>query len=274
MTAIRTVLAVLLLHAALVQPALARTPCEDTVCVEVQKSEDEVSFYAISQTTGVSISLSVTATNLEPSPPPVITRTLRWGRNKLLTLRPVPGKRWHYDYKYTSQWGVVGAQHDGRVSYRLPYEAGKTFPLGQGPFGRQSHQGKFAYDFRLPLGTPVCAARSGVVVDVVDRFGEGSNDEAYRELSNRIFILHDDGTVGAYYHLLRGGMRVSRNDRVEAGAVIALSGNSGFTTGPHLHLEVFRASSDMKQETLPIRFHTAGGGDGIVLEETKSYRAE
>jgi murein DD-endopeptidase MepM/ murein hydrolase activator NlpD len=263
----------LLLHIVLVPAALARTPCQDVVCIEVEKSEREVSFYAVSRSEGVSILFTVTTVNLQPATPPKVTRLLREGRNKLQTLRPLAGKAWHYNYHYEWDWGAVGARHDDRVTYRLPYEAGRSFRFWQGPHGSLTHQDKSAYDFSLPLGTPVCAARSGLVLDVVDRFEEGGNDPAYRPMANKVLILHEDGTVAAYLHLLRGGMKVSPGDRVEAGDVIALSGNSGFTTGPHLHLEVFRTTEEMKQETLPIRYHTADG-DGVVLEEKKWYRAD
>jgi murein DD-endopeptidase MepM/ murein hydrolase activator NlpD len=125
----------------------------------------------------------------------------------------------------------------------------------------------------MPLRTPVCAARAGTVIEVVDEFGEGGDDMKFAEMANRIFILHDDGTIGAYFHLLRGGMRTKFGDRVETGAVIAASGTSGRSTGPHLHFEVFRKLDTGGRETLPVRFRTSDG-DGIVLEPGKSYRAD
>src|SRR6185369_17458946 len=98
-----------------------------------------------------------------------------------------------------------------------------TFRLFQGPNGALSHRGKFALDFTMPLGTAVCAARAGEVIHVVDRFDDGGTDPKFTEMTNKILILHDDGTVGAYFHLLRGGMRVKLGDRVEPGTIIGLS---------------------------------------------------
>lgn len=257
----------------LFQTALAGAPCQDVVCVEVEKTAKAVTFYATSRADGVSITFSASAINMVPAAPPVLIRTLRQGRTELMTLRTIPGKRPMFEHGFYWEWGVVGATHDDRVSYRLPFEPHKTFYLFQGPDGVLSHKGQFAWDFPMPLGTPVCAARAGMVIEVVDEFGEGGDDEKFRLMANRILILHEDGTIGAYFHLLRGGMRTKLGDRVETGAVIGASGNSGHSTGPHLHFEVFRRLDTGRRETLPVRFRTADG-DGIVLEPGKSYRAD
>jgi murein DD-endopeptidase MepM/ murein hydrolase activator NlpD len=256
----------------LLQAALAGAPCQDVVCVEVETTGDAVTFYATSRADGVSIAFSVSAVNMVPASPPVLTRALHQGRTKLMTLRAIPGKRPTFDHGYLWEWGVSGATHDDHVSYRLPFEADKTFRLFQGPDGALSHKGQFAWDFPMPLGTPVCAARAGIVVEVVDEFGEGGDDAKFDEMANRILILHEDGTIGAYLHLLRGRMRTKPGHRVETGAVIGASGNSGRSTGPHLHFEVFRTLDAVKRETLPVRFRTADG-DGVVLEPGKPYRA-
>jgi murein DD-endopeptidase MepM/ murein hydrolase activator NlpD len=256
----------------LLQTALAGAPCRDVVCLDVEKTGDAVTFYAISLADHVSITFEVSPVNMVPASPPRLIRALRKGRTELMTLRALPGKRPTFDHGYFWEWDA-GAAHDDRVSYRLPYERHKTFFLFQGPDGALSHQGQFAWDFPMPLGTPVCAARAGTVLDVVDEFGEGGDDEKFNAMANKILILHEDGTIGAYFHLLRGGMRTNPGDRVETGAVIGASGNSGRSTGPHLHFEVYRRRDFGRRETLPVKFHTSDG-DGIVLEPGKSYRAD
>jgi murein DD-endopeptidase MepM/ murein hydrolase activator NlpD len=258
----------------LLQTALAGAPCQDVVCVEVENSGEAVTFYATSRSDGVTITFGVTAINMVPASPPMLVRALDQGRTKLMTLRAIPGKRPSFDHGYFWDWeGVLGATHDDRVSYRLPFERNKMFRLSQGPDGALSHKGLFAWDFSMPLRTPVCAARAGIVIEVVDEFGEGGDDEKFGVMANRILILHEDGTIGAYFHLLRGGMRTKFGDRVETGAVIGTSGNSGRSTGPHLHFEVYRRLDPGCLETLPVKFHTVDG-DGIVLEPGKAYRAD
>jgi murein DD-endopeptidase MepM/ murein hydrolase activator NlpD len=248
-------------------------PCEDVVCVEVEKLQDTVTFYAISQADAVTISFSVSVMNMEPAFPPIIERSLMRGRTKLLTLKTIRGKKPQFDHGFFWEWGILDAKHDDSVSYRLPWQSGGEFRLFQGPNGTLTHQGISAYDFPMPKGTPVCAARGGRVIEVVDGFGDGGFDLSFSDKANKIVILHQDGTLAAYLHLLMGGMHVKPGDLIEAGAVIGSSGNSGRTDGPHLHFEVYRRMAGSKRETIPVKFHVAHR-DGVVLEEKKSYRAE
>ena len=102
--------------------------------------------------------------------------------------------------------------------------------------------GLYAIDFEMPIGTPIVAARAGVVAAVRDSFPD-NNCEDLKE--NFVFVKHADGTVARYFHLKRGGARVGRGDHVAQGQVIALSGNSGQTTGPHLHFDVQRCGPNL-----------------------------
>lgn len=86
-----------------------------------------------------------------------------------------------------------------------------------------SHNGT---DFRAPVGTPVYAMNSGVVVFA------GS----FRNYGNTVIIDHGLGLMSMYMHLSE--IDVALNDSVERGAVIAKSGNTGYSLGPHLHLSV------------------------------------
>jgi len=129
--------------------------------------------------------------------------------------------------------------------YVLPWEIGKTFSIGQGNCTDGSHslgQNQFAYDINMPVGTNIVAMRSGIVVKVIESFEDlesgtvGLGDEA-----NLINVKHDDGTEAQYVHLTLNGALKNEGDSVIQGEIIALSGNTGYTTGPHLHFQVIQA---------------------------------
>ncbi|HEY9182619.1 MAG TPA: M23 family metallopeptidase [Gammaproteobacteria bacterium] len=133
--------------------------------------------------------------------------------------------------------GSIDADHDDDYLYRLPYADDASFPIIQAYSAKLSHRGpeQFTLDFGMPIGTPVHAARDGVVV------------------------LHSDGTTGEYFHLAQGSARVELGERVRRGQVLALSGNTGYSTAPHLHFGVYRTARDRGTESLGVRFLTRGG---------------
>jgi murein DD-endopeptidase MepM/ murein hydrolase activator NlpD len=144
-------------------------------------------------------------------------------------------------------------------AYRLPYRAGKTFAVLQGFHGTFSHRGsnEFAVDFDCPVATPVLATRPGIVVaSNAAAQGAGTTPDflEYRR-TNFVLVLHDDGTLGEYMHLAPSGIEVSPGQRVERGQELALSGNTGFSSTPHLHFQVMTASDDgISARSFPIRF--------------------
>ena len=75
-----------------------------------------------------------------------------------------------------------------------------------------------------------------------------------------------------YCHLAPHSAKVRIGQKVRAGELLAASGNTGFTSGPHLHFAVFKARNGYGRETIPVRFRTADGS-GITLISGKSYRA-
>ena len=81
--------------------------------------------------------------------------------------------------------------------------------------------------------------------------------------SNNVRIVHADGTMAVYAHLELESVRVHVGDRVRAGQVLAASGDTGFTTGPHLHFCVQR-NANMRLITVPFRFQ---GPDGAFTPE-------
>jgi murein DD-endopeptidase MepM/ murein hydrolase activator NlpD len=72
--------------------------------------------------------------------------------------------------------------------------------------------------------------------------------------TNFVIVLHDDGTLGEYMHLSPSGIEVKPGQRVERGTPIALSGNTGFSSTPHLHFGVMTAGDDgMTAKSMPFR---------------------
>jgi murein DD-endopeptidase MepM/ murein hydrolase activator NlpD len=157
--------------------------------------------------------------------------------------------------------GSLDADHDDEYLYRLPYADDASFPIIQGYSATLSHRGpeQFTLDFGMPVGTPVHAARDGVVVLVEDSHDVGCGEQACGRFANFVVVLHSDGTTGEYFHLARGSARVSLGERVARGQLLALSGNTGYSTAPHLHFGVYRPARDHGTESLGVRFLTRGG---------------
>lgn len=170
-------------------------------------------------------------------------------------------KPWKWTYRFRWTKGRTDVRHDAATLYRLPFEAGQAFPVSQGYNGRLSHRGvnRHAVDFMMPEGTTVCAAREGVVVDLKESSNSGGPAKEFTDESNYVSIAHADGTIGEYYHLLPDGVLVEIGDRVEAGQPIALSGNTGYSTFPHLHFGVYSAADADQRQSHPITFSTAQG---------------
>jgi len=182
---------------------------------------------------------------------------------------------WNYAVKYKWIPGNFAAVHDSTITYRLPYPAGKSFLLEQGNHGRFSHTNEavYAFDWKMPVGSPVCAAREGTVVGVQAGFREGGTDKAkFADRANYIQSQHSDHTIGEYVHLKPNGVLVKPGQVVKAGDRIGFSGNTGYTAGPHLHFMVFKAASGIQKQSLPIRFNTVEGSP-LVPEEGKFYTA-
>jgi murein DD-endopeptidase MepM/ murein hydrolase activator NlpD len=152
--------------------------------------------------------------------------------------------------------GDPAARHDDTVRYRLPFEASTSRLLLQGVAGSFSHGGPytFSFDFKMPVGTLVLAARSGLVVRVIDGFAQGGPAPSLRDRANLVTIRHADGTFGEYVHLSQHGALVREGQEVDTGQPIAHSGATGFTSEPHLHFMVWKATADGRFETVPIRF--------------------
>jgi murein DD-endopeptidase MepM/ murein hydrolase activator NlpD len=95
----------------------------------------------------------------------------------------------------------------------------------------------------MKRGTPVHAARDGIVVRLIENFDRGGLKKEYRQFANLIVVQHNDGSRAGYWHLQKNGALVNIGDTIKKGQLIGLSGNTGYTAFPHLHFIAWRSGS-------------------------------
>ncbi|MFI8963627.1 M23 family metallopeptidase [Streptomyces sp. NPDC053493] len=127
------------------------------------------------------------------------------------------------------------------------YTLSATFNQG-GAMWAHKHSGQ---DFAVPVGTPVKAAATGTVVKA-GPYG-GGDGPAY---GNAIVVKHANGTYSQYAHLSK--IKVSIGQKVTVGQIIGLSGNTGNSSGPHLHFEI-RTTPNYGSAVNPVAFLRAHG---------------
>lgn len=167
--------------------------------------------------------------------------------------------------------GNPAQKPDSSYVYSLPYAPMTRHKIMQGYNGRFSHQNQHALDFKMKEGTPIHATRGGVVVKVKQDSDKHGRTSAFAEHGNYIIIYHEDGTFAYYYHIPQNGSKVNVGEQVKQGQIIALSGNTGWTTSPHLHFVVKR-TTEKGYKTIPTLF-CADGKTKKKLRAWQSYKA-
>lgn len=166
-------------------------------------------------------------------------------------------------------------------AYRLPWSCGHVYVVTQGNDGDEcgilgNHLGieEYAWDFGLPMRTPVLAARAGTVTLAETPSPPGS--QCYKGCpgpggadleqqtccaaclfsANKVNVQHEDGIISSYSHLDEVVVHVG--DKVAAGDLLGYSGTSGCSTGPHLHFQIMAGCSRGYCQSLPMKFDDAG----------------
>lgn len=160
-----------------------------------------------------------------------------------------------YRYRYLA--GDPESEHRPDQPYRVPFAVAGQFTISQAyPYAitHTTADAYYAVDIAMPIGTDIYAARGGTVFEVAStNFRGGLDPETDLDTANVVRILHDDGTYAVYAHLNWNTIRVKPGDVVARGEYIADSGNTGFSSGPHLHFAVIR-NAGMRPESVPIVF--------------------
>lgn len=173
------------------------------------------------------------------------------------------GEGYKFNTRYSHGFGNVLLATDPSVLYRIPLANGVKSIVGQAPGGEiTTHKGadsRYAIDFTVPENTPIVAAHSGTVIDVEDSFTKGGEETNLLDKGNVITIIHEDGSMASYVHLAAHSAKVKTGDRVIEGQLIAYSGNTGYSSGPHLHFAVSKAvirkDGVVATESMPVTFY-------------------
>ena len=160
-------------------------------------------------------------------------------------------------FRYIALLGDPRSRHDPQRPYRAPFAVAGDYPITQAFPLAATHNtadSRYAVDIAMPIGTDIHAARGGIVFEVAStNFRGGVDRERDAATANIVRILHDDGTHAVYAHLNLNSIRVQAGDKVERGQYIADSGNTGFSSGAHLHFAVLR-NAGMRIESVPVKF--------------------
>ena len=244
----------------------------------VTKREGNVTRFYVDnrEANDVTATFEISATNIKSTQPFPYTQTFPANQvTEAFSLSPIdPDQQWKYNYASHYTVGSMQAKHDDSVVYRLPFAPGAAYKVTQAYNGHYSHFGsdQYAIDFKMPVGTPVHASRAGMVAKIKDDSAKGGADRKYENQANYVLIRHDDGTLGNYAHLAKGGVKVTVGQRVQSGDLIALSGNTGFSSGAHLHFSVFKTKDGKGRLSIPVRFETADVR-AMTLAEGETYRS-
>lgn len=141
-------------------------------------------------------------------------------------------------------------------TYKIPVKKQDRLLIISDP---KAHSGflKHSLDFLLPENTKILAAYKGKVIDVKVNSNKGGLDQKYlgNKYLNFITIKHSNEEYSQYAHLKHNGSKVKVGQKVKAGEVIGYSGNTGYSSMPHLHFHVYKDNdSKIGWETIKIKF--------------------
>lgn len=227
----------------------------------IQEKPDSIDIHLINKnffhvTCKLTLTIESSTTNLKKT---ILNSYDYKSSTKVYSFKKPEGK-----YKVSShyQWvlGTMNAKHMSDYLYRLPFALNTFQRVTQGFNGKKTHfgQSQYAVDFDLKKGTKVYAARDGIVVKTKSDSTKSGSTKNFNRFANYITIRHPDNTYATYGHLKKNGVVVTVGQRIKRGQHIGYSGNTGYSTGEHLHFIVFKAKDHKSRTSLPIKFISNG----------------
>ena len=245
--------------------------------ISTQKDKNTVRFYAKNNAyVASSISFKITVKNMHGAPEKILLVPANKANHLLFELKAKdPKKKFSFNYTYKSHIGQVNVKQAKNPIYNIPFKKGTRVKGGQGFHGKFSHQGLLAFsvDFPVPVGTVVYPARPGVVVKVIDSFSKGGTDKSFKNKGNVIWIMHADKTLGKYLHLKHKGILVKPGQKVDRNTKLGYSGNTGYSSGPHLHFEVGAANENLDFQSQEFYFSDKKG-NRFTIKKGKKFFAD
>jgi len=144
--------------------------------------------------------------------------------------------------------------------YRFPFD--ESLNLEPRPAPKHYESTINALDFAMPIGTPIYAARDGVVTETKDDSDIRGFEDSFRKHCNLIRVKHDNDEYTVYVHLKYKGVCVKKGQKVKEGKLIGYSGDTGYTNYPHLHFAVQELDKAGKRLHLIVKFKQ---GDKVFI---------
>jgi murein DD-endopeptidase MepM/ murein hydrolase activator NlpD len=256
---------------------------EKQICMKIQRVSKELQILNLvnEKPNLVSVIIDIKSDNLKFDEIfPVVTTIAGFSKRKItnIEIKSIYKKA---DIEISFKWvnGDVFSSHMDADQYYFPYMTGKRYIVGQGFNEKITHNKNMQYsiDWNMAIGTKVYAARSGMVVELnTENKDNILGITQSMDKSNYIKIQHLDGTIATYGHLKKDGAAVKVNDIVKRKDLIGYSGNSGYTTGPHLHFHVAEPvieKEDFVEKTIPFKFRNCEVQNAIIPKKGASYKA-
>lgn len=237
----------------------AGTSCvADLVCLGTEARDNYITLVAEqTEPLTTTVFVDIAAGDVPNAPERVQARLDGEGRHVLARLGPIPPE-YRLATSVRARLGGVGAVPDGTV-YWLPFAPGS--PRQVVWTGTPDNAAQRSYvQWAAEPGTPVLAARAGVVGAVRTQTEQAGLTDFPTGLGNMVAVAHDDGTVGIYGRLDFRGVQVRVGQRVQPGDPIGTTGLTGMGPDPAVAFTVVTpvgSGSDVR--VWPVQFQTVQG---------------